>query len=172
MVKILQKEDPILRKEAEAVEPFEIGTPAFQKIVADMREAMHSQDDAVAIAAPQIGVSKCIFVVAEKVFNMLHPKPEGEKAWEDMVFVNPFIIKISRDKKQMEEGCLSVRHLYGSTRRASRVTIEATDERGVHFQMTGTGLIAQIFQHECDHLHGILFTDSATDVHEVLPEKK
>ncbi len=66
----------------------------------------------------------------------------------------------------MNEGCLSVRPLYGKTRRANIVTLKATDADGKHFEITASGLVAQIFQHETDHLNGILFIDHAKNIHE------
>ena len=90
---------------------------------------------------------------------------------EDKVFINPTITFKSKDKKKMEEGCLSVRWLYGTVKRSSRVTIEAQNELGEKFIETGTGLMAQIFQHETDHLNGILFIDTAENIREMLPEK-
>ena len=87
-----------------------------------------------------------------------------------MVFINPIIKKISKDRKLMVEGCLSVRPMYGKVRRATRVTIEAYNEHGHKFVKEGTGLLAHIFQHETDHLDGVLFIDKAKDLEEILPE--
>jgi len=67
----------------------------------------------------------------------------------------------------MSEGCLSVRPIYGKVRRATRATVEAYDENGKKFVKEGVGLLAHIFQHEIDHLDGILFTDKAKDMYEV-----
>jgi peptide deformylase len=105
-----------------------------------------------------------IFVVSKRAFT------EKAKESEDTTFINPEIITISKDRKLMPEGCLSVRWLYGNARRASRVKVRAQDENGTTFERTGTGLIAQIFQHEIDHLDGILFTDHAKDIKEIPPE--
>lgn len=185
MVTIVQKEDPILRKIAKPVTEAMFGTPELAKVISNMKKAIASQDDAVAVAAPQIGVSLRIFVVAGKVFDMLahHPDPDGANgaeaptdpdatpASEDMVFINPEIIKLSKDKKVMEEGCLSVRYLYGNIERSKKAKVRAYDDKGRAFEVGGSGLLAQIFQHEVDHLEGKLFIDSATDVEELPPEK-
>ena len=72
----------------------------------------------------------------------------------------------------MTEGCLSVRYLYGKIRRASRATITAYDENGQKIERGASGLLAQIFQHEVDHLNGILFTDHAKDLRDIPPEKQ
>jgi peptide deformylase len=67
----------------------------------------------------------------------------------------------------MEEGCLSVRYLYGKVSRGVKVTVEAYDETGKKFSKGGSGLIAQIYQHETDHLNGTLFIDKAKDLVEL-----
>lgn len=173
MVPIVQKEDPVLRKKAKAVPSKMFGTPELRKIIADMSEALASQDDGVAIAAPQIGVSYRIFLVAGNALEMMYPElganlPKNVPV-PDMVFINPKIIKLSPEREEMEEGCLSVRYLYGKTMRATKARVRAEDEEGNAFEFGGSGLLAQIFQHECDHLDGILFIDNATDVRDVPP---
>jgi len=67
----------------------------------------------------------------------------------------------------MDEGCLSVRGKYGKVKRSEKTTMTALDESGKKFRYGGSGLISQIFQHETDHLDGILFTDKATDIENI-----
>lgn len=173
MIEIVQKGNKTLREIAKEVPVDSITKPKIQKIIKDMSEALDSQYDGVAIAAPQIDVSLRIFVVSGKVFDedfIRGTKPTDnfkiKKHPENMVFINPVFIKISKDKKLMDEGCLSVRPIYGKVRRATRATIEAYNEKGKKFTMDGSGLLAHIFQHEYDHLDGILFIDKAKDMHE------
>jgi peptide deformylase len=90
---------------------------------------------------------------------------------EDLVFINPEIIKKSKEVKEMEEGCLSVRWLYGKVKRSNKVTVKAIDQTGKEFVMGASSLLAQIFQHEIDHLDGILFTDKAKDLEEIKPKE-
>lgn len=172
---IVQKGEPVLRKKAETINVAEIKSAKFQKILLDMKRALATQDDGVALAAPQIGLPLRIFVVSENVFTEATKRiKEGGKgkieALNNTVYINPEIIKISRKKEFMEEGCLSVRWLYGKVKRSVGVTIRAYDENGVQFERGAGGLLAQIFQHETDHLKGTLFIDNAIDVHELLPE--
>ncbi len=169
MVTILQKDNEILRQIAQPVSQSEFATPELAQIISDMQTAMHREDDAVAIAAPQIGVSKRIFVVSGKVFDRTE---EGTQTHPDLICINPEITKASKDKKQMNEGCLSVRYLYGNVRRSSRASIRAYTQTGEVFERGGSGLLAQIFQHEIDHLNGILFIDTAKDIKDMPPEKK
>ncbi len=176
MVDIVQKENPVLHKKTKEVPVKEIVSPKIKKVVDDMKDALASQDDGVAIAAPQIGVSLSIFVISGKAFLYESSKKEGEKQKQemppDMVFINPEIIKISKRRVVIPEGCLSVRWLYGKTIRAEKVKVRAYDENGKLFEYGGSGLIAQIFQHETDHLKGILFIDHATDIQDMPPEEQ
>ena len=136
-----------------------------------MKAALAAQDDGVAIAAPQIGVSLRIFVVSKRIYEILYPEKEGEEKASDLVFINPEILKLSKEREEMEEGCLSVRYLYGRIERAKKAKVKARDENGKWFEIGGSGLLAQIFQHETDHLDGKLFIDFATDVRDLPPEE-
>lgn len=156
---IVQNGNRVLRKTAAAVTAREFGTDTLQKLVDTMHATLATQSDGVALAAPQIAISKRIFVVSP-ILTTEH----GVTEETPLVYINPVITKLSRDQKKMDEGCLSVRPLYGKVRRSTRVTVEAYDIEGNQFTITGTKLLAQIFQHEIDHLDGILFIDHATDV--------
>lgn len=167
---ILQKEEKVLRAIAKEVKLTDINTPKIKKILRDMSLSLASQDDGVAIAAPQIGYSVRIFLVSGKVFDreFIRGKdiPENKIKKPDMVFINPKIIKLSKDKEWLTEGCLSVRPIYGKTYRSKKATVEAYDENGEKFTRGASGLLAQIFQHETDHLNGILFIDHGKDLRE------
>lgn len=89
----------------------------------------------------------------------------------DLIFFNPKIIKLSKTKKKVPEGCLSVRWLYGNVSRSTKAFIEAYNEKGEKVSRGASGLLAQIFQHEIDHLNGILFIDTAEDIEDIPPEK-
>ncbi|HEY4494252.1 MAG TPA: peptide deformylase [Candidatus Paceibacterota bacterium] len=176
--KILQKEEKVLRKIAAEVHVGEIKSVKIKKVLKEMSAALKSQSDGVAIAAPQIGYSLRIFVVSGRIFakDFMQPKEEienkSEKVPKDVIFINPKISKLSRDKEWVPEGCLSVRPLYGKTFRSKKATVTAYDENGKKFTRGASGLLAQIFQHETDHLDGILFIDHAQDVkEEALPHK-
>ena len=164
MMSIVQREHPALRRRAQAVPPEDIPGRKIQALLRDMREALDREEDGVALAAPQIGKSLRIFIVSRKMFP-----PTAGAIPKDLVFINPAITKLSKKKVPMEEGCLSVRWLYGTVKRADKATVRAQDERGRPFTRGASGLLAQIFQHECDHLGGILFTDKATNIHELPP---
>lgn len=178
--KIVQQGNPVLRAQAKPVEKSEFAGKALQTTISEMNDALEKEFDGVAIAAPQIGVSQRIFVVSRKAFIIINDaeKQNGkaEKKTEkipekNMVCINPEIIKVSRKKVKVPEGCLSVRWYYGNTLRHEKATIRAYDENGKLFTYGGSGLIAQIFQHETDHLNGTLFIDHATDITELTAEE-
>lgn len=168
MIKIVQQDEPVLRELAQSVPPKDIVSPKIQKVIADMSAALATQDDGVAIAAPQIGKPLQIFLVSGRVMSTLDKRFSPDK---DMAFINPQIIKISKEKQEVEEGCLSCRYLYGKMSRAMKVTVKAYDERGTLMQRGASGFLAQIFQHEIDHLNGILFIDNAYNLHDAPPKK-
>jgi len=177
MIKIVQKEDKVLRQNTKEIPVREIMSSKIKKILKEMSAALKSQSDGVAIAAPQIGYKLSIFVVSGKIFHKDFVR--GEKEFEkipdkerprDLIFINPKISKLSREKEWMPEGCLSVRWLYGKTYRSKKALVTAYDENGKKFQRGASGLLAQIFQHETDHLKGILFIDHAKDIKEELPK--
>lgn len=168
MREIVEKSHPTLRKIASEVPAEAIKSPQIQAVIADMKQALEAQEDGVAIAAPQIDEQLRIFVVSGRAISMIKNKPERSA---DLVFINPRITKLSKKTDWVEEGCLSIRYLYGKVKRAAKTTIMAYDENGKLFKIGASGLLAQIFQHETDHLDGILFTDKAVEVEDLPPEK-
>lgn len=173
MVKILGKDNLILRQKAKVVALKDIKSPRLKKIISDMKTALDREEDGVAIAAPQIGVSLQIFVISPKIFDIIGrrgpSKEEKKPSTKYVICINPKIIKSSKEKMVVEEGCLSVRYLYGDVERAAKVRIRATNEKAKEFEIGGSGLIAQIFQHEMDHLGGVLFIDKAANIHDMPP---
>lgn len=178
MVIIVQNGDKTLRGISKEIPISSITKPKIQKIISDMNEALDGQYDGVAIAAPQIGVSLRMFIISGRIFNENFIRGEypdkkniqNKIKRPNLVFINPIFKKTSKDRKLMIEGCLSVRPLYGKVRRATRATIEAYNEHGKKFIKEGVGLLAHIFQHEIDHLDGILFIDKAKDLQEIITE--
>jgi peptide deformylase len=137
-----------------------------------MKSALHQEEDGVAIAAPQIGESLRIFVESGRVKQLIDGEYDETNIPADKVYINPEIIRLSRKKTKVEEGCLSVRWLYGFVERSEKARICAYDEFGKKFEKGASGLEAQIFQHEVDHLNGILFIDKAENIENLPPAKK
>ena len=180
---IVQKEDKVLRKMAKEVPISDIESRKIQTIIRRMQKALDKEDDGVAIDAPQIGESLRIFVLSKKIFEIMDEEKASKKSkrenleefekqkpeYKDMVFINPEILKTSKEKKMMEEGCLSVRWLYGKVERSQKTLIKAYNENGKLFTMGGTGLLSQAFQHETDHLNGVMFIDKAKNLKDIPP---
>lgn len=114
----------------------------LKRLVEDLVETMRAQEG-VGLAAPQVGVSKRLFVLQE---------PEGEP----MCFVNPEILECE-GREEGEEGCLSMPRMYAMVPRATRISVRAQDRKGEEFELEATDFLARIIQHETDHLNGILF---------------
>ncbi|OGG62292.1 peptide deformylase [Candidatus Kaiserbacteria bacterium RIFCSPHIGHO2_02_FULL_54_22] len=164
---IVQDGEKVLREVAEPVPESLFGSKELDTLIADMAEALDAFPEGVALAAPQVGVSWRLFIVRRdrtidakrdesgKLSTPHQLEPEIE------VYVNPEIVKTSRKRARADEGCLSVHGVYGTTKRHERVTIKARRPDGGHIQRGAGGLMAQIFEHEIDHLNGILFTDHA-----------
>jgi peptide deformylase len=133
--------DPALRQKAETVERV---TDLHRKLIADMFDTMR-EAPGVGLAGPQVGVLERIFV------------------WETEdrhgAIINPVITARSEEKVKEEEGCLSLPGIYYPVSRASEVTVEGLDEKGDPVVLEGSELMARIFQHEIDHLDGVLFID-------------
>jgi peptide deformylase len=135
--------DPILQRPTQKVVEFD---DELRTLAADMFESMYKAIG-IGLAAPQIGVSKRITVI--DLSNKTNPQ-------EKIVLVNPEIIH-HEGKQQGEEGCLSLPDIRDKVTRAAKVTVKAQDLDGKWFEMEGTELLARAFQHEIDHLDGILF---------------
>jgi peptide deformylase len=166
MAKLVHESHGALHQIAEEVPIRDITSPHIQKVLRDMRHALTSYNvdgfNGVAIAAPQIGVPLRIFLVHDT-------NPERKNNPEalqipDLVAINPTIVKISKKRRIVGEGCLSVPEHYGAVKRSLNATIRAYDAQGNVFERGAGGILAQIFQHEVDHLDGILFVDRAEKV--------
>ena len=178
MTTIVQTGDKVLRETAKEIPLADIKTAKIKGILSKMTGVLSIAKDGVALAAPQIGIPFQIFIVykiytdqkimekmAEKEKKMEKKLPPAEFGFD--IFINPKITKISKKKQTVKEGCLSVTGIFGTIARAEKVTVEAHNEKGEKFTRGASGLLAQIIQHEMDHLNGILFTDTATDLEKI-----
>lgn len=149
---ILTAEHPLLREKSKKVTRF---GDALHRLVEDMLATMRSVYG-LGLAAPQIGVPQRVFVV-EMPPEYDEDDNEIEPA-ELYVLVNPEIVK-AQGNEEMEEGCLSVPGYRGLVRRATHLVIKGQDADGHDVRYRAEGLLAQAFQHELDHLDGILYLD-------------
>ena len=171
MIKILQKGNEILRKISREIKDDEFSSEYLDELIAKMRESLTQESDGYAISAPQIGESVRVFLISGELLRSVKQTEEPQK---DKAYINPKIIKRSKETELMEEGCLSVRTWYGYVNRSKKIKIEAFTKNGKKFQEGVSGTMAQAFQHEIDHLDGVLFTDKAVNLKKNLPieEKK
>ena len=140
---IVKYPDPVLQQVAEPVVEF---NKELEQLVEDMFESMY-EAQGIGLAAPQIGLKQRITVI--DLSNKARPE-------DKLVLINPEIIY--REGKQFsEEGCLSLPEIREKVTRASKVKIRAQNVRGEWFEMEGEELLSRCFQHEIDHLDGILF---------------
>ena len=141
MTELKKYPDPILRKKSEEVSEI---TAEIKSVIREMLKIM-IKSQGIGISAPQLGVLKRIIAINTK------SGPE--------VFINPKICKMSKEADIMEEGCLSFPGLWLKIKRAKKVEIEALDETGEKIQNQAEGILARAFQHEIDHLKGVLSID-------------
>lgn len=170
MKEIVQDGAPVLREKALPVPEALFGSAELTRLIKDMSEALDREPEGVALAAPQVGVSWRLFIVRkDRTVPVIQQGPTLDPNYQGRtlvvpeieVYINPEVVKTSRRRANTDEGCLSVRGVYGTTKRHERVTIRARRPDGSRFERGAGGLMAQIFEHEIDHLDGILFIDHA-----------
>ncbi|KAF3444641.1 hypothetical protein FNV43_RR14334 [Rhamnella rubrinervis] len=149
-LRIVEYPDPILRAKNKRIESFDDN---LKKLVGEMFDVMY-KTDGIGLSAPQVGIN-----VQLMVFNPVGERGEGE----EIVLVNPRVNKYSKKMVLFNEGCLSFPGIYADVRRPETVKIDARDINGTRFTVNLSGLPARVFQHEFDHLQGILFFDRMTD---------
>lgn len=175
-----ESKNPVLRQIAKPVPVSEIKSPHIRKLIANMKTLLDKEEYGVALAAPQVGESLRLFIVSGRALargSRNSPDAEIEKSstaseekenpiLPDQIYINPELTRMSRGRKDMHEGCLSVRGKWGIVPRAEKATVRAYNENGERFTRGASGFLAHIFQHEMDHLEGVLYTDKAQEVYE------
>jgi len=151
----------------------------MRDLIADMKKLLAREEYGVALAAPQVGESVRVFIVSGRALarDSRNSPDEPDKKDDvppllDQVYINPELAKLSRSKKEKHEGCLSIRGKWGTVPRAEKATIHAYDERGVRFTRGASGFLAHVFQHEMDHLEGILYIDKAKHIYDEIQKEK
>ncbi|GLU11293.1 hypothetical protein SLE2022_280490 [Rubroshorea leprosula] len=149
-LKIVEYPDPKLRVRNKRIETFDDN---LKKLVDEMFKVMY-KTDGYGLSAPQVGVN-----VQLMVFNPAGEEGEGQ----EIVLVNPKVNKYSKKTRLFNEGCLSFPGIYADVERPESLKIDAQDVHGARFTVDMSGFTARIFQHEFDHLQGILFFDRMTE---------
>ncbi len=150
--------DPVLRQRADEVSPEELGSPEIQRLIDELIEIRRTAGGA-GLAAPQVSVPKRIAVV--EVDQATRKRYPYKPAVPLTVVVNPVITPLSDETVLVNEGCLSVPGLRGDVERQARIRVDYLDRNGVRTEAVVEGLTAGTFQHEVDHLDGVLFLDRA-----------
>jgi len=179
---IVTAPNPVLREKAKRVKSI---TPEVQRLIDDMVETMR-QAPGVGLAAPQVGVSQRVIVVevaegsedggSERSSTEAAGEPAAEPAaprpTKLYALVNPEISRHSGELESGNEGCLSIPGYLGEVERFSWATVKGLDRHGKPFKLKLRGWPARVFQHEIDHLDGVLFIDRAKRLWKVEPEEE
>jgi len=137
-----KKDNKFLRKKTSPFDLDAFDKDEIRKLIDDMKQTMRDADG-VGLSANQVGIDKSFFV--------------AEFDGKFYAIFNPEIVKKSREKYSIDEGCLSIPEAYGNANRPSEITLKGFDRNGKRVKMRAWGRLAQIFQHEVDHLNGIFF---------------
>ncbi len=163
--------DPVLRKVGTEIDK---DYPQLEKLIADMKETMYNAQG-VGLAAPQIGKAIRLFLIDASPFaDDEDLSDEDRKALENFnhVFINAKIVEETGDEWAFNEGCLSIPDVREDVFRQETITIEYQDENFEKHTQTLSGLAARVFQHEYDHIEGVLFTDKLSSLKKRLIKKK
>ena len=163
--------DPVLRKVADAIDA---AYPDLEKLITNMRETMYNASG-VGLAAPQIGKAIRLFLIDASPFaeddNLSEEERTVLKSF-NRVFINPKILEEEGEEWLFNEGCLSIPEVREDVSRQPKITIEYQDEHFTIHTETLEGLAARVFQHEYDHIEGILFTDKLSTLKKRIIKKK
>ena len=150
--------NPILRTPSKILSRQEILSKQTQELLNDMRYTLEKRKYGIGLAAPQVGKGVAVVVIGLKPTPT---RPNIEKL--DMIIINPEITKLYGKTTGMWEGCISGSELYGKAVRYKKVRLSWLDEKAQQHEKDFSGLIAQVIQHEVDHLNGFLFVDRVKD---------
>lgn len=159
--KTIQIGNPILKAKNRKVTDFK----SIKQIIKDLEDTMR-KEELIGMAAPQIGENYKIFVTEPKKTEFR----ELDQADKLRVFINPKVVRFSKKKSIIYEGCGSVVNadLFGPVKRSKQITIEAYDENENKFSLRCDGILARVILHEYDHLFGIEFTEKIYDYRELM----
>lgn len=161
---ILQLGHPTLRKIAKPIDNI---SDQYQTLFGDLLDFVISKQGA-GIAAPQVGISERFFIMSSKPNERYPHAPE----MDPIFIINPEIIAHSDTISEDWEGCLSIPSVRALVPRYSSITVKFTSRYGEEIKTSYSGFIARIFQHEIDHLNGIVFLDRVTNTHNIMMEQE
>lgn len=153
--------NPILRGKARQLAKAEILSPTIKKLIADMRYTLAYKKYGVGLAAPQVGQGVALCIIEIKPTKLRPKLPKSKRA--SLIIVNPKITKTYGNRKQLWEGCISFGDVFAKVPRYKKIRVKYLNEKAVTREKDFEGLVAQVLQHEIDHLNGILFVDKVKD---------
>lgn len=158
---IIEFGNPILRAKARRLSAEEIKSEKIQQLITNLKDKVASEEYGVGLAAPQIGESVAVSVIAVK------PTPSlPERKFFEAVIINPEIIEFTGGKTPLWEGCMSFgvgEPVFAQVPRYKSIKVSYYDDNAIKHEETLDGFIAHVFQHETDHLNGVLFVDRVED---------
>ena len=148
---IIKMDNPVLHQKAKRVRKMD---DSMQKLIDNMIDTLHDIEG-LGLAAPQVGVPLQVVIIQ---------LPDEE---EVITLINPEVVKISEETETMVEGCLSLPGYNADVKRSTSITVKARDRQGKPIRIKGEGLLAQVLQHETDHINGIVFVDHLKSMDEL-----
>lgn len=156
------KNKKFLRKKIAEFDFSKFGRKEIKRLIEDMKKKMKTAQG-IGLAANQVGIDAKVFVAQI---------PDEKGGMKFYAIFNPKIEKTSSIKETLEEGCLSVPKTYGEVERSEKITLTGYDQNGRKIKIKAWGLLARVFQHEVDHLNGILFIDKAKNIHKATSDMR
>lgn len=148
----------VLRQKAEKIEKIDDATLALAQ---DLKDTLETEENGVGLAAPQIGVSKKMFILNLPTLDV-----------HNMIFINPEIIEKSEETDTADEGCLSIPGVEAAVTRPYKIKLKAINLEGEEFECECEDFLARAVQHENDHLNAVLFIDKISPMKKTILKKK
>lgn len=162
-----KKEEKFLRQKTAKFDFVKFSKKQIKKLIVDMKKMMEKAPG-IGLSANQIGLNLKLFVAQIPEIRLEKDGKEiSTESTEFYAIFNPEIKKASKEKTIMEEGCLSVPGVFGEVKRPEKITLEGYNKNGKKIELEAEGLLAKVFQHETDHLNGILFTDRTDKIYKI-----
>jgi peptide deformylase len=160
--------NPILRQKARQLSVHDILSGEIQDLIKNMRHTLLNRNYGIGIAAPQVGKSVALSVIELRSTRTRPNLPKSK--WISTIIINPEIIKTYGKAVEQWEGCLSFDNAFAKVPRNKKICVRYLDEKAQQHEENLEGLLAHVFQHETDHLDGLLFVDKVKDTSTYMTE--
>jgi len=166
-----KKEAKFLRQKTADFDFSKYSKKETAELIKQMREIMETADG-VGLSANQVGLDMRVFVVQIRATSRRSAESVASENRKFYAIFNPEVVKFSKEKIVMEEGCLSVPETFGLVERPEKITLVGQDKNGRKIKIKAWGLLARVLQHEVDHLNGILFINRTKEVYKLPTSEK